>query len=127
MNVKKMVLTILGMLFRTTVLVCVLYLVYELAIGAYNFGYRVFADIPASLAPGTDSQVTITESMSSKEIAQDFEEIGLVEDWKLFWTQMQFSEHKDEITPGVYTLNNSMKAEEMLEIISASGEEEEEE
>lgn len=93
----------------------------------YNFGYRVFADIPASLAPGTDSQVTITESMSSKEIAQDFEEIGLVEDWKLFWTQMQFSEHKDEITPGVYTLNNSMKAEEMLEIISASGEEEEEE
>lgn len=126
MNAKKMVLTILGMLFRTTVLICVLYLVYEMAINAYNFGYRVFADIPAALAPGTDKQVTITESMSSKDIAKDFEEIGLVEDWKLFWTQIQFSEHKDEIAPGVYTLNNSMKAEEMLEIISASGEETEE-
>lgn len=127
MSAKKVVGAFLGMVFRLAVTICVLYAIYELAIGAYNFGYRVFADIPAALSPGTDIQVTITETMDSKEIAKNFEEIGLVEDWKLFWTQIQFSEYKDDIRPGVYILNNSMKAEEMLEIISADPDEEQEE
>ncbi len=127
MSAKKVVGAVFGMIFRMAVVICVLYFIYELAIGAYNFGYRVFADIPAALSPGTDIQVTITESMSSKEIAENFEEAGLVEDWKLFWTQIQFSEHKDEICPGAYTLNNSMKAEEMLDIISVNPDEEKEE
>ena len=126
MSAKKVVLALLNMTFRLAVTVCVLYFIYKAAIGAYNFGYRVFADIPAALSPGRDIEVTITESMDSKKIAQDFEEAGLVLDWKLFWTQIQFSEYKDSIKPGVYVLNNSMKAEEMLEIIGENSETEEE-
>lgn len=127
MSAKKVVGAFLGTVFRLIVIVCVLYLIYELAVNAYNFGYCVFADIPAALAPGNDIEVTITENMDSKEIAKSFEESGLVEDWKLFWVQIQFSEHKDEICPGIYTLNNSMKAEEMLDTISADYVEEQEE
>lgn len=127
MSAKKVAGAIFNTVFRLIITVCVLYAIYRLAIGAYNFGYRVFADIPAALSPGTDIEVTITEAMDSKEIAKSFEEAGLVEDWKLFWTQIQFSEYKDDILPGAYTLNNSMKAEEMLEIISANPDEEEEE
>lgn len=127
MNIKKIVVAFLGTVFRLVVMVAVLYMVYELAIGAYNFGYRVFADIPLAFSPGTDIQVTITESMDDKEIAQNFQEVGLVEDWKLFWAQIQFSEYKETIQPGAYTLNNSMKAEEMLQIIGAQPEETEEE
>ncbi|MBQ8189006.1 MAG: endolytic transglycosylase MltG [Lachnospiraceae bacterium] len=127
MNIKKIVVAFLGTIFRLVVMVAVLYMVYELAIGAYNFGYRVFADIPMVFSPGTDIQVTITESMDDKEIAQNFQEVGLIEDWKLFWAQIQFSEYKDTIQPGAYTLNNSMKAEEMLQIIGAQPEETEEE
>ena len=112
MSAKKVVLALLNMTFRLAVTVCVLYFIYKTAIGAYNFGYRVFADIPAALSPGRDIEVTITESMDSKKIAEDFEEAGLVLDWKLFWTQIQFSEYKNSIKPGVYVLNNSMKAEE---------------
>lgn len=126
MSAKKVVLALLNMTFRLAVTVCVLYFIYKAAIGAYNFGYRVFADIPAALSPGRDIEVTITESMDSKKIAEDFEEAGLVLDWKLFWTQIQFSEYKDSIKPGVYVLNNSMKAEEMLEIIGENSETEEE-
>lgn len=126
MSAKKVVIALLNMTFRLAVTVCVLYFIYKAAIGAYNFGYRVFADIPAALSPGQDIEVTITESMDSKKIAEDFEEAGLVLDWKLFWTQIQFSEYKDSIKPGVYVLNNSMKAEEMLEIIGADSEPEEE-
>lgn len=127
MNIKKIVVAFLGTVFRLVVMVAVLYMVYELAIGAYNFGYRVFADIPLAFSPGTDIQVTITESMDDKEIAQNFQEVGLVEDWKLFWAQIQFSEYKETIQPGAYTLNNSMKAEEMLQVIGAQPEETEEE
>ena len=126
MSAKKVVIALLNMTFRLAVTVCVLYFIYKAAIGAYNFGYRVFADIPAALSPGQDIEVTITESMDSKKIAEDFEEAGLVLDWKLFWTQIQFSEYKDSIKPGVYVLNSSMKAEEMLEIIGADSETEEE-
>lgn len=126
MSAKKVVIALLNMTFRLAVTVCVLYFIYKAAIGAYNFGYRVFADIPAALSPGQDIEVTITESMDSKKIAEDFEEAGLVLDWKLFWTQIQFSEYKDSIKPGVYVLNNSMRAEEMLEIIGANSETEEE-
>lgn len=127
MNVKKIVGAFLGTAFRLAVMAAVLYMIYELAIGAYNFGYRVFADIPLAFSPGTDIQVTITESMDDKEIAQNFQEVGLVEDWKLFWVQIQFSEYKETIRPGAYTLNNSMKAEEMLQIIGMNPEETEEE
>lgn len=127
MSIKKVVLALLNMTFRLSVTLCVLYFIYQAAIGAYNFGYHVFADIPAALSPGRDIEVTITESMDSKKIAEDFEEAGLVQDWKLFWTQIQFSEYKDTIKPGVYVLNNSMRAEEMLEIIGENSEEEEEE
>lgn len=126
MSAKKVVIALLNMTFRLAVTVCVLYFIYKAAIGAYNFGYRVFADIPAALSPGQDIEVTITESMDGKKIAEDFEEAGLVLDWKLFWTQIQFSEYKDSIKPGVYVLNNSMRAEEMLEIIGADSETEEE-
>lgn len=127
MNAKKVVGAVFGTIFRLVIIIFVLYFIYKFAISAYNFGYRVFADIPAALSPGTDIEVTITESMDSKELAKDFEKAGLVEDWKLFYTQIQFSEHKDSIKPGVYTLNNSMKAEEMLEIIAANSDEESEE
>lgn len=125
MSVKKVVGALFNMVFRLGLMVFILYYIYQAAIGAYNFGYRVFADIPYAFSPGTDIEVTITESMDSKEIAQKFEEVGLIEDWKLFWVQTQFSEYKETIQPGIYVLNNSMKAEEMLAIIGAHSEEEE--
>lgn len=127
MSAKKIVGAFVSTIFRLAITIGILYVIYNLAINAYNFGYRVFADIPLAFSPGTDIQITITENMSDKEIAQSFQEAGLIEDWKLFWTQIQFSEYKETIKPGAYTLNNSMKAEKMLEIIGASPEEEEEE
>ena len=124
MSAKKVVGAICNTVFRLGLMLCILYFFYQAAIDAYNFGYRVFADIPYALSPGTDIEVTITESMDSKEIAQRFEEAGLVEDWKLFWVQTKFSEYKETIKPGIYVLNNSMKAEEMLAIIGVKSEEE---
>ena len=119
MDVKKVLGTVLATIIRIIIAVTVLFFLYNATIQTYNFGYDVFADIPYSLAPGTDIQVTITETMDNRAIAEYFENVGLVKDWKLFYTQMLFSEYKETIHPGIYDLNNSMTSSQMLEIIGA--------
>ena len=53
------------------------------------------------------------------------EEKGLIRDAKLFYFQEMFSEYKGELKPGVYELSTGMTPYEMMEIMSASDEEEE--
>lgn len=125
MDAKKVVGAFVGMVLRVTIAIFVLYYLYQTAINAYNFGYRIFADLPCAIAPGRDIQVTVTESMDEKAMAKEFEKVGLVEDWKLFWAQILLSEYKEDLKPGVYTLNNSMNSEELLAAVAGVGEEEE--
>ena len=118
MSAKKVIGAVLSMIIRVAITIAVLYFLYQAASAAYNFGYRVFADIPAALSPGRDIEVTITSTMSDKDMAQEFERVGLVEDWKLFLVQIYFSEYKDDVQPGIYKLNNSMTSEELMMAIA---------
>ena len=101
MEAKKVVGAFVGMVVRVIIALVVLYYLYHTAITAYSFGYRIFADLPCAIAPGRDIQVTVTDTMDNKEIAREFEKVGLVEDWKLFWVQIQLSEYKDDIQPAI--------------------------
>lgn len=125
MDAKKIVGAFIAMVLRVTITIFVIYYLYQTAINAYNFGFRIFSDKAAALAPGRDIQVTVTESMDEKAMAKKFEEVGLVDDWKLFWAQILLSEYKDDLKPGVYTLNNSMHAEELLAAMAVDPEAEE--
>ena len=44
MNIKQMVLAVLGMIFKVAVAVLVIVVVYKGAITAYDYGYRVFQE-----------------------------------------------------------------------------------
>lgn len=123
MDAKKIVGAFIGTVLRVLIAIFILYYLYQTAINAYNFGYRIFADLPCSIAPGRDIEVTVTESMDNKELAKEFEEVGLVEDWKLFWVQVLLSEYKEDLKPGVYMLNNSMNSEELLSAMAGITEE----
>lgn len=125
MDAKKVVGAFIGMVLRVSIAIFVLYYLYQTAINAYNFGYRIFADLPCAIAPGRDIQVTVTESMDEKAMAKEFEKVGLVEDWKLFWVQTLLSEYKEDLKPGNYTLNNSMNSEELLAAVAGASEEDE--
>ena len=125
MDAKKVVGAFVGMVLRVAIAIFVLYYLYQTAINAYNFGYRIFADLPCAIAPGRDIQITVTESMDEKAMAKEFEKVGLVEDWKLFWVQTLLSEYKEDLKPGSYTLNNSMNSEELLAALAGVGEEDE--
>ena len=51
--------SVLGRITKLLIAVMVIMLVYVVALKAYDFGYRIFAERPASMAPGTDVTVEI--------------------------------------------------------------------
>ncbi len=122
---KKMIWGVVKGIFKIAVTLAVVILIYNLGLKAYDFGYRIFAEEPVELGTGRTVSVSIVEGKSVSEIGDILEEKGLIRDAKLFYFQEMFSEYKGELKPGVYELSTGMTPYEMMEIMSASDEEEE--
>lgn len=125
-QLKQIATAIFGMLFRLLITVIMIMLLYRSAIIAYNFGYEVFADIPAGYAPGIDKTVTIAQGTDKWELARILEQQGVVHDAGVFYAQLMLSEYRDDWKAGVYELNTSMHAEEIISKLAGvkeSGEE----
>lgn len=123
MDTKKITVAVLNAIVKFILAICVVFVIYKCAVGAYSFGYRIFADEPFAQEPGRDVTMTVTEGMSTREIGKALETKGLVEDGTIFYFQNIFSSMKDELAPGVYTLNTSMSAHDMMEIMTQKSEE----
>lgn len=120
MKVKQVMLAILNMVFRLSLSCIIVVLIYEAAMYAYNFGYSVFADSAMELSPGRDITVTVEKDDDIGDIGATLEKHGLIADANIFRVQAYLLDYKDELQPGVYTLNTSMKSDEMLQIMSAT-------
>ena len=127
MNTKNITVAILSTIAKVAVILLVVVFIYKVAGTAYDFGYAIFADEPMSSGTGREVTVSITEGKTAKDIGEILESKGLVEDATIFWLQNLLSSHKDELKPGMYTLNTSMTPTEIMEIMSAEDETEEEE
>lgn len=93
---------------------------------AYDFGYRVFAEEPVSAEPGIAYTVELSEETTPQQVAEALEDYGLIRDKNLFYVQYLVSSYKGKLMPGNYELSTAMTADEMLEIMSSSYVEEEE-
>lgn len=122
---KKIIWGVVKGIFKIAVALAVVILIYNLGLKAYDFGYRIFAEEPVELGTGRMVSVSVVEGKSVSEIGEILEEKGLIRDAKLFYFQEMFSEYKGELKPGVYELSTGMTPYEMMEIMSASDEEEE--
>lgn len=122
MNTRQMVTAVFGTVLKVVIAVLVIVFVYKAAVTAYDYGYRVFQEEPVSASPGMDVTVEITVGKSALQIGEILERKGLIRDARLFYIQNLLSHYKDELKPGVYTLNTSMTPEEMMEIMSAEPE-----
>ena len=122
---KKMIWGVVKGILKIAVTLAIVILIYNLGLKAYDFGYRIFAEEPVELGTGRTVSVSIVEGKSVSEIGDILEEKGLIRDAKLFYFQEMFSEYKGELRPGVYELSTGMTPYEMMEIMSASDEEEE--
>jgi UPF0755 protein len=100
------------------VILLVVYFGVRLAYTGYDFGYRVFTEGAVDEAPGKDVLIQIREDMSEYEIAQLFEERGLVRNARLFFLQLKLSVYSGKVVPGVYTVNTSMMPQEIMAAIA---------
>ena len=101
-------------IFRIFIVTIIVYVAAKLGTIAFDFGYRVFTEPAVAEAPGDDVLVQVKEGMEAGELAEVLEEKGLVRDSNLFLLQYRLSAYWKRIEPGVYTLNTSMTAKEMM-------------
>ena len=118
MSASKIVMRLVSISFTVLLFVIAVYGLYELGLKSYNYGYRIFAEPPMSAGEGKDRLVQVKDSMSEMEIAEMLEEKGLIRDRFLFVLQLKVSGYSGKLIAGPYTLNTSMTAEEMLQVMS---------
>lgn len=127
MNIKQLAASAVETVIKIAVVIFLVSFVYDTAVKAYDYGYRVFAEEPVSTGDGRTISIAVEPDDSVRDIGKNLEEKGLIRDANLFFVQELLSEYHGKIQPGIYDLNTSMKSDEMLEIMSAEPEEEENE
>lgn len=124
MNGKQIVAAVVGTIFKITVAGVIIMLIYRFSMTAYDFGYRIFADMPFAATPGEEVSVAIVEGKSAMDIGEILKSEGLIADAKLFYAQELLSEYHGKLQPGIYVLNTSMKAKEMMSVMAETETEE---
>ena len=119
MSAGKIVLSILGVCISILIFVAVVFGLIKLGTMSYETGYRVFTEKPMEDEPGSDRIVEVPKGISPMELSTLLEQKGLVKDDYLFFLQMHFSAYGEKVKPGIYTLNTSQTAREILQIMSA--------
>lgn len=124
MKSKTTALHLMGFILNTLLMILLVFIVIQLAAAAYNLGYRVFTEPAMDESPGRDVMVEIEQNMSDFDLGIELEEKGLVENHLLFTIQLKLSSYKKDIKPGLYTLNTSMTAKELMQVMAKEEKEE---
>lgn len=118
MKSSKTTLHLVGMILNILMMVLIVFVVIQLATVAYDIGYRVFTEPAMESEPGRDVMVEVESGMSAWALGTELEEKGLVDNYILFTVQLQLSSYAKNIKPGLYTLNTSMTAQEMMQVMT---------
>lgn len=124
MSASKIVMRIVSISFSVLVFILVVYGLYQIGLYSYDYGYRIFTEPAVTSGEGRDKLVQIKSSMGASDIGELLLEKGLIRDKWLFVLQLKLLEYDDKLVPGHYTLNTSMTAREMMEVMSGAGGEE---
>ena len=122
MDVKQLLGAIGAMLVKIVLSAAVIIIIFKLAIGAYDFGFNLFADIPIDEGYGRTVNVVISDSQDAMDVGKMLEEKGLVRDAKMFYIQEKLSDYKDQMVAGSYELNTAMSIEDMLVVLCGNEE-----
>lgn len=124
MKIKYIIGSLAEMIIKIAAFVFIAMFVVRTATAAYDYGFRVFAEEPVEIGEGRIISVSISGT-DAGEVGEMLQEKGLIRDANLFRIQELLSEHHGKIRPGVYDLNTSMTAQDMLAVIAVEPEEEE--
>jgi UPF0755 protein len=109
---------------KIVVAVVLVMLIYNGALRAYDFGYEIFAEQSAEIAPGRSFEVTVVQGKEVADVAEMLEEYGLIRSAEIYRIREWFAPEQGDMKPGVYTLNTSMYPSEMISILAGQGAEE---
>ncbi len=118
MELNKFLFRFISVAFKIMIALFVIAATVKLGGIGYDFGYRVFTESAIDKEPGKDVLVQVREDTSARELGKTLEEKGLVRDGNLFFLQLKLSAYSKRILPGVYTLNTSMTAKDMMVVMS---------
>ena len=118
MDLNKFLFRFISVAFKIMIALFVIAATVKLGGIGYDFGYRVFTESAIDQEPGKDVLVQVREDTSARELGKTLEEKGLVRDGNLFFLQLKLSAYSKRILPGVYTLNTSMTAKDMMVVMS---------
>lgn len=105
-------------LIRLMLYVAAAFLLIRCARDAYTFGYNVFDEHGmVSEEDGVDVSVIVRETQSVYAVGKMLKEKGLIKDARVFQVQEILYGDKNEIQPGMYVLNTSQNAEQILNIL----------
>ncbi len=120
MNVKQLIGAVADTVFKIVIIIVVIMFTYKYAMGAYEYGYRVFAEKPISSEETAKTiSISITEEATTMDIGKVLEEKGLIDDARLFFVQEMLSPYHDKLKSGIYELSSDMTAEEMMAVMAA--------
>ncbi len=116
MNLRRTSEKTLGITIKAAVWLVLIVILCVLGVKGFQFGEKVFSEKGMAEAPGEDRVITIVESDSNMDGAVKAVEAGLAEDKWVFYVQSLLYEAK--FKPYAYTINNSLPAESIIEILS---------
>lgn len=119
MDGKQIARSLAAMVIKVAVTVLVIVLIYRLAVTAYTFGFRVFAEKPMTEGEGITVTIVVSEEDDVRSLGQKLYERGLIRDTNLFYFQELLSNYHDQMQPGRHQLNTSMTVEEMLGVLAS--------
>jgi len=99
-----------------------IFLILWIAVGVvcykgYQFAYNVFYDVPMDAADVSKIEFTVTGSETDEEVGEKLEDLGLIDDMKVFLLRCKL--YKAKYVAGTYKLSRSFNTEKILNILAA--------
>lgn len=116
MNFRKTSEKTLAITIKIAVWLVLIVILFTLGVKGFRFGEKVFSEEGMAKQPGEEKIITIEKGDSNMEVAEKAVEAGLADDKWVFYVQSLLYEAK--FKPYQYTVNNSLSAEDIIEILS---------
>ena len=115
---NKSVRVILSMLLNICIVTVGVFIIYAAGSRAYTFGHNIFdEEAVSSEAQARETQVTISDGITSKQLAKLLYEKGLCKDKTIMYFQIMLSDYNKKFVGGTYTLNSGMKPSDMFKVM----------
>jgi UPF0755 protein len=111
-------------IFRFTLYVCVLLLIFWVGKMSYHFSYSVFNEQAMSPGDGQEITVVIEEGSSVYRIGKTLESRGLIENALIFYIQERLSNYHGQLKPGTYLLSTAYTPTRIMSVLAGEDVEE---